>query len=208
MGLGLGLHHQDFLPKSLSTHEEVFFRRYRRDIGEAPFCAFWRQALPRTPAMLGPRSTKRCKYRENCCAERWAVVLSVLLLLWLARVLRGPCFFRVGFRAFWQELFNFQLQKLAQSKMHFSLQKAKNKKSGTNCQLNFQNDANCLHERLQKARARPQVFCCCSFWAAVSGASGVCVRDPMSAFWVGAGWGPESWHPRHHLGLGWATCIT
>ena len=37
---------------------------------------------------------------KNCCAERWAVVLSVLLLLWLARVLRGPCFFRVGFRAF------------------------------------------------------------------------------------------------------------
>ena len=30
---------------------------------------------------------------KNCCAERWAVVLSVLLLLWLARVLRGPCFF-------------------------------------------------------------------------------------------------------------------
>ena len=34
---------------------------------------------------------------KKCCAERWAVVLSVLLLLWLARVLRGPCFFRVGF---------------------------------------------------------------------------------------------------------------
>ena len=39
---------------------------------------------------------------KNCCAERWAVVLSVLLLLWLARVLRGPCFFPVGFRAFWR----------------------------------------------------------------------------------------------------------
>ena len=39
---------------------------------------------------------------KNCCAERWAIALSVLLLLWLARVLRGPCFFRVGFRAFWR----------------------------------------------------------------------------------------------------------
>ena len=39
---------------------------------------------------------------KNCCAERWAVVLSVLLLLWLARALRGPCLFPVGFRAFWR----------------------------------------------------------------------------------------------------------
>ena len=39
---------------------------------------------------------------KNCCAERRAVVLSVLLLLWLAHALRGPCFFRVGFRAFWR----------------------------------------------------------------------------------------------------------
>ena len=38
---------------------------------------------------------------KNCCAERWAVVLYVLLLLWLARALRGPCFFPVGFRAFY-----------------------------------------------------------------------------------------------------------
>ena len=37
---------------------------------------------------------------KNCCAEFWAVVLSVLLLLRLARALRGPCFFPVGFRAF------------------------------------------------------------------------------------------------------------
>ena len=43
---GLGLHHQDFLPKSLSTHEALYFRRYRRDISEAHFRAFWRQALP------------------------------------------------------------------------------------------------------------------------------------------------------------------
>ena len=37
---------------------------------------------------------------KNCCAERWAVVLSVLLLLWLARVLRGPCFFLLVFGPF------------------------------------------------------------------------------------------------------------
>ena len=58
---GLGLHHQDFLPKSLLTHEALILRRYRRGISEAHFCAFWRQALPGMPAMLGPRSTKRCK---------------------------------------------------------------------------------------------------------------------------------------------------
>ena len=101
---GLGLHHQDFLPKSLSTQKALFFRRYRRDLSEAHFRAFWRQALPGMPAMLGPRSTKQNAVNtvKNCRAERRAVVLSVLLLLWLARVLRGPCFFRVGFRAFWR----------------------------------------------------------------------------------------------------------
>ena len=62
---GLGLHHQDFLPKSLSTHEALFFLKYRRDISEAHVCSFWRQALPGMPAMLGPRSTKRCKYRQK-----------------------------------------------------------------------------------------------------------------------------------------------
>ena len=35
---------------------------------------------------------------KNCCAERWAVVLSVLLRL--ARVLRGPCFFALVFGPF------------------------------------------------------------------------------------------------------------
>ena len=46
LGLGLGdasaglvLHHQDFLSKSRSTHEALFFRRYRRAISEAHFCA-------------------------------------------------------------------------------------------------------------------------------------------------------------------------
>ena len=85
--VGLGLRHQGFLPKSLSTHEALFFRRRRRDISEAQFRSFWRQALPGMPAMLGPRSTKRCKYRQK----------TVLLLLWLARVLRGPCFFPLVF---------------------------------------------------------------------------------------------------------------
>ena len=36
---GLCLHHQDFLPKSLSAHEALFFRRCRRDISEAHFHA-------------------------------------------------------------------------------------------------------------------------------------------------------------------------
>ena len=98
---GLGLHHQDFLPKSLSTHKALFFRRYRRDISEAHFRGFWRQALPGMPAMVLALQNA-VNTVKNRCAERWAVVLSVLLLLWLARVLRDPCFFRVGFRAFWR----------------------------------------------------------------------------------------------------------
>ena len=91
------MHHQDFLPNSLSTHEALFFRMCRRDISEAHFYAFWRQALPNMPAMLAPRSTRRCKNRQKmlccamgCCSVRFA-------LLWLARVLR-----RAGFRAFWR----------------------------------------------------------------------------------------------------------
>ena len=81
---GLGLHHQDFLPKSLSTHEALFLRRCRRDISEAHFRAVWRQALPGMPAMLGPRSTKLCKYRQKllcwavcCCSVRFAVAVLV-----------------------------------------------------------------------------------------------------------------------------------
>ena len=49
----------------------------------------------------------------------------------------------------------------------------------------------------------------CSFLAAVSGASGARARaTPCQPSGLGPGWGPESWHPRHHLGLGWATCRT
>ena len=99
---GLGLHHRAFLPKSFATHVALFLRRCQRDISKAHFHVFWCQALLGMPAMLGPRSTKRRKYRQNCYAERWAVVLSVLLLLWLARALLGPCFVPVGFRAFWR----------------------------------------------------------------------------------------------------------
>ena len=95
---GLGLHHQDFLPKSLSTMKHCFFRRHRRDINEAHFRAFWRQALLGMPPML----QNAVNIVKNCCAEPWAVVLPVLLLLRLARALRGPCFFPVGFRAFWR----------------------------------------------------------------------------------------------------------
>ena len=54
-GHRIGLHHQGFLPKSLSTHEALFFRRCRRGISKAHFRAFWRQALPGMPAMLGSR---------------------------------------------------------------------------------------------------------------------------------------------------------
>ena len=120
------------------------FRRYRRDISEAHFRAFWRQALPVMPAMLGPRSTKRCKYRQKLL---WAVVLSVLLLLWLARVLRGPCFFRVGFRASWR---------------------ARATPATKRCYL-----------RCFVAFAFPGWLAGCSFWAAVSAASGARARDPM-----------------------------
>ena len=139
------LHHQDFLPKSLSTHEALFFR-CRRDISEAHFRAFWREALPGMPAMLGPRSINTVK---SCCAERWAVVL---LLLWLAHALRGPCFFPLV------------------SGLLASARDPSHKNAaiyGVLLRLCFQ----------AGLRAAP-------------------------------GWGPESWHPRHHLGLGRATRIT
>ena len=90
---GLGLHHQDFLPKSLSTHEALFFRRYWRDISEAHFCAFWRPRAAGHAGDAGSALQKPVNTAKNCCAERWAVVLSVLLLLWLARVLRGHLLF-------------------------------------------------------------------------------------------------------------------
>ena len=133
---GLGLHHQDFLPKRLSTHEALFFSRYRRDISEAHFRA---------------------------------VVLSVLLLLRLARVLRGPCFFLLVFGP-----------------------------SGARAR-------DPSHKTLLFT-----VFCCicvsgwlagCSFSAALSGAPGA-RATPCQPSGSGPGWGPESWHPRHHLGLG------
>ena len=45
----------------------------------------------------------------------------------------------------------------------------------------------------------------CSFWPAFSASSGATSCQPSG---LGPGWGPESWHRLHHLGLGWATCIT
>ena len=86
---------------------------------------------------------------KNCCAERCAVVLSVLLLLWLARVLRGPCFFRVGFRAFWRA-------------------RARATPVTKRCYV-----------RCFVAFAFPGWLAGCSFWAAVSAASGARARDPM-----------------------------
>ena len=150
---GLGLHHPDFLPKSLSTQKTLFFRRCRRGISEAHFRAFWRQALP---GIMPAVNTVK-----NCCAERWAVVLSVLLLLWLARVLRGPCFFRVDFRAFWRARARDPSHKTLLFTVFccFCV-------SGLACGLFF-------------------LGCCfCGLWRARA-------RDPMSAFWVGARLGPR-----------------
>ena len=113
---------------------------------------------------------------QNCCAERWAVVLSVLLLLWLARVLRAPCLFPVGFRASW-------------------CAHARPQAQNTAIYGGF------LHLRFRAGLLA--VLFGLLFLGPLARA-----RDPMSAFWLGPGWGPESWHPRHHLGLGWATCIT
>ena len=85
---GIGLHHPIKTSfQKASTQKALFLSRYRRGISEAHFCAFWRQELPDMPALLGPRSTKRCKYRQK------TAVLSVGLSFcpfcfccgWLAR---------------------------------------------------------------------------------------------------------------------------
>ena len=72
----MGTHHQDFLPKSLSAHEALVFRRYGRDISEAHFRTFWRQALPGMPAMLGPRSGLLFCLFCFCCG--WLACCAVL----------------------------------------------------------------------------------------------------------------------------------
>ena len=113
---------------------------------------------------------------KNCCAERWAVVLSVLLLLWLARVLRGPCFFRVGFQAFWRARARPQPQNAA------------------------------IYSVLLHLRFRAGLRAVLFGLLFLGPLARVRARDQPSGW--GPGWGPESWHPRHHLGLGWATCIT
>ena len=114
---------------------------------------------------------------KSCCAERWALVLSVFLLLWLARVLRGPCFFPVGFRAFWRARGRDPSHKTLLFTVFCCICV-----SGLACGLLF---LGCCLWGLWRARATP--------------------CHPSG---LGRGWGPESWHPRHHLGLGWATCIT
>ena len=149
---GLGLHHQDFLPKSLSTHEALFFGRYRRVISKAHF-------------------TKRCKYRQNC-AERFVVVLSVLLLLWLARMLRGPCLFPVGFRAFWRARARDPSHKTLLFTVFCCICV-----SGLACGLLF---LGCFFWSLWRARA----------------------RDPMSACWVGARLGPRKLESPASSGVG------
>ena len=87
-----------------------------------------------------------CKTSRIRCAERWAVVLSVLLLLWLARVLRGPCFFSRWFSG---------LLARALATKRFYLR----------CFVAF---------------AFPGWLAGCSFWAAVSAASGARARPHVS----------------------------
>ena len=119
----------------------------------------------------GPSLYKTVNTAQNCCAERWAVVLSVL---WLARVLRGPCFFLCSFSGL-----------LARARTRDPSHKT----------LLF------------------TVFCCicvsglvcgllflgCFFWV-------LWRATPCQPSGLGPGWGPESRHPRHYLGLRWATC--
>ena len=174
---GLGLHHRDFLPKSLSTHEAVFFRRCRRDISKAHFCEFGAKRC---------RACRRCwvlalqnavNTVNNCYAQHGAVVLSVLLLLWLARVLRGPGFLRFGFRAFWR----------------------------ARARPQPQNAAICSVVLRLRFRAGLRAVL---FGLLVLGPLARARATPCELSGLGPGWGPESWHPQHHLGLEWATCIT
>ena len=144
---GLGLHHPDFLPKSLSAQKALFFRRYRRDISEAHFREFWRQALPGMPAMLGPRSSKRCKYRQK------TAVLSGELLF-------CPFCFCSGWLACCAALAFFALV--------FGPFGARATQATKRCYLQ------CF-----VAFAFPGWLAGCSFWAAVSAASGARARDPM-----------------------------
>ena len=115
---------------------------------------------------------------KNCCAERWAVVLSVLLLLGLARALRCPCFFRFGFRAFWRARARAQPQP--------------------------QNAA--IYGVLLHLRFRPGLRAALFgllFWVLWRARA----RDPMSAFWVGARIRPRKPTSPALSGLRWATCI-
>ena len=132
---------------------------------------------PGMPAMLGPCSTKRCTYRQNFGAERWAVVLSGLLLLgWLARC-AVLAFFALVFGA-----------------------------SGARAGPQPQNAVIygvLLHLRF-RAGLRAVLFGLLFLGPLACGRARATPCQPSG---LGPGWGPESWHPRHHLGLGWATCI-
>ena len=164
--------------KASRPMKHCFFTRYRRGISEAHFCALWRQALPGMPAMLGPGSAKRCKYCQK-------LLCSAL----------GCCSVRFGFavagsRAARSLLFSRWFSGL--------LARARATPATKRCYL-----------RCFVAFAFPGWLAGCSFWAALSGVSGARARaTPCQPSALGPRWGPESWHPRHHLGLGWATCIT
>ena len=158
---GLGLHHQDFLPKSLSTHEALFFRRCRRDVSEAHFGA------------------KRCRACRRCWVLTLENAVNKVAEPWAAPagVLRGPCFFPVGFRAFWRARARPRPQNAA---IHGVL----------------------LHFRF-RAGLRAVLF-----GLLFLGPLARARATPCQPSGLGPGWGPESWHPRHHLGLGQPYHIT
>ena len=79
---GLGLHHQDFLAKSLSTHEALCFGGIYARLIFAHFGAkrCW---------ACRPRSPKRCKYRPK---KEHAAICGVLLRLRFRAGLRAVLF--------------------------------------------------------------------------------------------------------------------
>ena len=131
--------------------------------------------------------TLQCRERErerntvahtakNCCAERWAVVLS---------------------------------------RFAFAVASSRAARS-----LLFSRWFSCLLARAHDPGHKTllfTVFCCicvsglacglfflgCCFWGLWRARA-----TPCQPSGLGPGCGPESWHPRHHLGLGWATCVT
>ena len=78
------------------------FQRAPKGYKQVTVRTFWRQALPGMPATLAPCPTNAVNTVKKCYAARWADVLFVLLLHWLPRALRCPCYFPLGFWALWR----------------------------------------------------------------------------------------------------------